>query len=136
VGRLRLLRRGPLLQSRWFENGRGDELRSAVVVTRAPFDLALHPMSRFVVVRRVDRLVDALPWIGPSVATAGVFPRRALRELRDPLAAAGVAHAFPLGECERSWAGMPHDGMRILSELVSWVGSADVDSDRQPEANS
>jgi hypothetical protein len=126
VGRLRLLRRGPLLRARWFENGQGDSLRSAVVYTKAPFDLALHPMSRFVLVRRVDRLPDALRWIGPAVATVGVFPRRALRELRDPLAAAGVGHVFPLGQCERSWAGMPHDGLRVLSELVSFVGSAEV----------
>ncbi len=82
-------------------------------------------MSRFVVVRRVDRLEDALSLIGPSVATAGVFPLRALREMRDLLAATGVSAVFPLGESERAWPGMPHDGMRVLSELVSWASSGE-----------
>jgi hypothetical protein len=125
IGRLRLLRRGPLLQGTWFENGRGADLRSAVVYTPVPFDLALHPMSRFVVVRRVETLEAALPWIGSAVATAGVFPACAMMALRDALAAAGVGQVFPLGDGERVWAGKPHDGMRILSELVSWVSSAE-----------
>jgi len=124
-GQLRLLKRGALARGWWFENGQAPDLRSAVVYTREPFDLSLHPMSRFVVVRRVDRLEDALPWIGPSVATAGVFPLRALREMRDLLAATGVSGVFPLGESERAWPGMPHDGMRILSELVSWTSSGE-----------
>ncbi len=78
-----------------------------------------------VVVRRVDRLEDALSWISPSVATAGVFPLRALREMRDLPAATGVSAVFPLGESERAWPGMPHDGMKILSELVSWASSGE-----------
>ena len=124
-GQLRLLKRGALSRGWWFENGQAPDIRSAVVYTREPFDLSLHPMSRFVVVRRVDRLEDALPWIAAAVATAGVFPLRALREMRDLLAAAGVSGVFPLGESERAWPGMPHDGMRILSELVSWTSSGE-----------
>jgi hypothetical protein len=124
-GQLRLLKRGALSRGSWFENGQVPDLRSAVVYTREPFDLSLHPMSRFVVVRRVERLEEVLPWISPSVATAGVFPFRALREMRDLLAAAGVSSIFPLGESERAWPGMPHDGMRVLSELVSWTSSGE-----------
>jgi hypothetical protein len=70
-------------------------------------------------------LEAALPWIGSAVGTAGVFPACAMMALRDALAAAGVSQVFPLGDGERAWAGMPHDGMRILSELVSWVSSAE-----------
>lgn len=125
-GRLRLLRRGPLSRASWFQNGRAPDLRSAVVYSPEPFDLSLHPLSRFVVVRRVDRLEDALRFVGPAVATAGVHPPAALGELRDLLAAAGVSAVFPLGESERAWPGMPHDGMRVLSELVSWVSSGEA----------
>jgi hypothetical protein len=125
-GQLRLLKRGALSRASWFENGKAPDLRSAVVYTREPFDLSLHPMSRFVIVRRVERLEDALPWIGSSVSTAGVFPSRALSEMRDLLAAAGVTSIFPLGEAERAWPGMPHDGMRILSELVNWTSSGEL----------
>jgi Acyl-CoA reductase (LuxC) len=42
-------------------------------------------------------------------------------ELRDAVAAAGVSSVVPLGEAERAFAGMPHDGMRILAQLVSWA---------------
>ena len=135
-GQLRLLKRGALSRGHWFENGRSRDLRSAVVYTREPFDLSLHPMSRFVVVRRVDRLEDVLAFVGPSVATAGVYPFRALREVRDLLAAAGVSSIFPLGESERAWPGIPHDGMRILSELVSWASSGEraVPESRDPAA--
>jgi hypothetical protein len=124
-GQIRLLKRGPLAKGIWFENGQVPDLRSVVVLAREPFDLSLHPMSRFVVVRPVSRLEDALRWIGPAVSTAGVFPPLALHGLRDVLGAAGVSNVFPLGECERVWPGMPHDGMKILSELVSWVSSGD-----------
>jgi len=34
--------------------------------------------------------------------------------LRDALAARGL----PLGGSERAWASMPHDGMRVLADLV------------------
>jgi len=123
LGRLRLLRRGELLNGTWFENGTPPEVRSAVVYAPGPFDLSLHPMSRLVVVRRVRRLPEAIPFLGSATAAVGVFPDEAVAELRDTLGAAGVSNVFPLGECERSYPGIPHDGMRTLSELVSWTSS-------------
>ena len=45
----------------------------------------------------------------------------ALHRLRDPIAAVGVSNIFGLGECERTYAGMLHDGMRVLSDLVNWM---------------
>jgi hypothetical protein len=80
-------------------------------------------MSRLAVVRRVERLEQAIPLLSGAVACAGVYPDPALPRLRDALAAAGVSAVFPLGECERAYPGMPHDGMRVLSELVSWASS-------------
>ena len=41
--------------------------------------------------------------------------------LRDPVAARGVSNIVPLGHAERAFAGMPHDGMRVLSDLVEWT---------------
>jgi hypothetical protein len=123
-GRLRLLRRGPLLRARWFENAASGQVRSAVALSPGPFDLSLHPLARFVVVRRVASLEDALPHVGRAVSTAGVYPEGALASMRDALAASGVSSVFPLGECERVWAGIPHDGMRTLSDLVSWTCSS------------
>jgi hypothetical protein len=122
-GRLRLLRRGEWVGGTWFQNTTGGEIGSAVVYMPGAVDLSLHPMSRLVVVRRVDRLEDVVPLLSAAVAATGVFPDRAVARLRDPLAAAGVSNIFPLGECERAYPGMPHDGMRVLSELVSWTNS-------------
>jgi acyl-CoA reductase LuxC len=78
-------------------------------------------MSRLVVVRRVDTLAEAIPFLSASVATVGVAPESRRLELRDAIAAAGVSNIMPLGECERAYAGIPHDGMRVLSELVNWT---------------
>jgi hypothetical protein len=118
---LRRLRRGELLEGRWLTNGPPDEITSAVVYAPRAFDLAAHPQSRLVVVRRLDRLEDALPLMSSAVATAGVFPEPRRRALRGALAAAGVSNVLPLGEVERGYPGIPHDGLRVLAELVNWV---------------
>jgi Acyl-CoA reductase (LuxC) len=123
LGRMRLLRRGEMVAGTWFCNEVAGELSSAVVYMPAPFDLSLHPMSRLVVVRRVDRLQDVLPYMSASVSTVGIYPESARRDLRDLLAAAGVSNILPLGECERAYPGMPHDGMRVLGELVHWTSA-------------
>ena len=34
--------------------------------------------------------------------------------------ARGVTNALPLGEVERMFGGMPHDGMMVLNDLVDW----------------
>jgi hypothetical protein len=122
-GRVRLLRRGEWLNGVWFENTLAGELHSAVVYMRGAVDLALHPMARLVVVRRVDRLDQVAGLLTSAVAAAGLFPDAAVPRLRDALTAAGVSNVFPLGECELGYPGIPHDGMRVLSELVDWGSS-------------
>jgi Acyl-CoA reductase (LuxC) len=121
LGRLRMLRRGHLVRGRWFENVRHGRFNSAVVYAPSEFDLSLHPMCRLVVVRRVDNLHEALPYVNDAVAAVGVYPERIRLELRDDLAARGVTNVCPLGECGSTFASMPHDGMRVLSELVNWT---------------
>lgn len=124
LGRLRMLQRGELLDGRWFTNGSGPHITSAVVYLADRFDLSAHPLSRLVIVRRVDDLADVAPTLTSAVSAAGVYPADALAAHRDAIAAAGVSSIFPLGQCERTYAGMPHDGMRILSELVNWTNSS------------
>jgi hypothetical protein len=126
-GRIKLLRRGEWVNGTWFENKVGGELSSAVVYMPGAVDLAKHPMARLVVVRRVERLEDVASTLTSAVASAGIFPDAALPRLRDALAAAGVSNVLPLGEGERVYPGIPHDGMRVLSELVSWANSASPD---------
>lgn len=121
LSRLRGLRRKDFLNGKWFENGRWPKTTSVVVYMPTEFDVMVHPMCRCVVVRRVDDLREALIFLHSGVATIGVYPEARRLELRDEIAARGVTDIFPLGECERAYAGKSHDGMRVLSELVNWT---------------
>jgi len=87
------------------------------------FDLSAHPMSRCIIVRRVDHLSQACSFLSSAVTAVGVYPEEVREAWRDEMAAAGVSNILPLGECERAYAGMPHDGMRMLSELVNWTNA-------------
>jgi len=122
MGQIQRMRRGSLIQARWFTvGGPGRDLRAAVVLVPGPFDLGDHPLSRVVIVRRVGRLEEAVSLLHRGVSTVGVCPEPRRRALRDAIAARGVSNVFSLGQCERAFAGMPHDGMRVLSQLVDWA---------------
>jgi hypothetical protein len=121
TGRARRARRGELADGTWLVNGMPTAPISAVVRMDREFDLAAHPMSRVVVVRPLARLEDAVELLGPSVSSVGIHPAGRLAELRDRVAARGVSCVLPLGEADTLFPGMPHDGMRPLSELVSWA---------------
>jgi hypothetical protein len=98
----------------------GDSFRSGVVVMRDPFDILDHPLCRLVVVRPVDDLTNVLPYLHQGVSMASVYPEERRCALRDAIAARGVSHIVPLGQCERTFAGMPHDGFMPLHQLVDW----------------
>jgi Acyl-CoA reductase (LuxC) len=123
LGKLRMLRRGAFLKGTWFTNGTPPAIDSAVIYMRDGFDLAAHPASRCIVVRRVNRIEEALQFLNSAVSTVGVYPTELIEGVRDEAAARGVSNIFPLGEVELAYAGMPHDGMRILSELVNWANA-------------
>jgi hypothetical protein len=132
-GKIRLLRRGEWLNGTWFENSVGGELSSAVVYMPGVVDLSRHPLSRLVVVKRVPHIEDIARTLSAAVASAGIFPDEAIPRLRDALAAVGVSNVLPLGEGERVYPGIPHDGMRVLSELVNWTNS--VSCEERSNAN-
>ena len=122
LGQIQRMRRGSLVGARWhWVGGPGRDARAAVVVAPGPFDLSSHPLSRVVIVRRVARLDDALALLHRGVSTVGIHPEPRRLALRDPVAARGVSNIVPLGHAERAFAGMPHDGMRVLSDLVEWT---------------
>lgn len=120
LGRLKRMRRGKYLDATWLLNNRGEDFASGVVVMPGEFDIMDHPMCRLVVVRRVDDLQDVLKYLHHGVSTAGVYPEERRLKLRDSILARGVSNVFPLGQCERMFGGMPHDGMMVLSLLVDW----------------
>jgi hypothetical protein len=115
------LRRGPLIRAQWFVNGNWPAVTSAVALVPHRFDLGWHPGGRCVLVRRVEDLSEAVETLDRGVSAVGVHPDDRWLELRDQLAARGVTTITRLGQTERRWPGMPHDGMRILSELVNWT---------------
>ena len=122
LGQIARMRRGSLIGARWYwVGGPGRDARAAVVVAPGPFDLASHPLSRVVIVRRVARLDEAVALLHRGVSTVGVHPEPRRLGLRDAVAAHGVSNVVPLGRAERAFAGMPHDGMRVLAELVEWT---------------
>jgi Acyl-CoA reductase (LuxC) len=120
VGRIRAARRGELSDGTWSCNGAPVAPTSAVVRMDRGFDLSAHPQARVVVVRRVDDLAETLNLMHSGVSSVGVFTIERLEGLRDQICGRGVTSVIPLGEADTLFAGSPHDGMRPLSELVSW----------------
>ncbi len=120
IGQIKDLKRGRYSQADWYLNEKDGRYTSGVVVMRDEFDLLDHPLSRLVIIRPVADLHDVFRYLSQNVSTVGVFPESRRMELRDDIAARGVSDIFPLGECEKMYAGMPHDGMLVLSDLVDW----------------
>ena len=94
-----------------------------VIVMDGKFDMLDHPMSRTMIVRRVDRLEDVIGTLHHGVASIGIYPETRRKTLRDLAMARGVSNVLPLGQVERTFGGMPHDGMRVLGDLVDWKHS-------------
>ena len=118
-----MMKRGKYANASWHVNEREGEFTSGVVVMEGGFDILDHPMCRLVTVRRVDNLGDTLRYLHQGVSTVGVYPESRRLALRDAILARGVSNVFPLGQCERKFAGMPHDGIPVLSHLVDWKNS-------------
>ena len=123
VGRIRSARRGELREGKWRFNGTPIAPSSAVVRMNQGFDLSAHPQARVIVVRPVGDIAETLELMHPGVSSVGILPRNRLHELRDQICGRGVTSVLPLGEVDTLFAGAPHDGMRPLSELVSWAVS-------------
>jgi Acyl-CoA reductase (LuxC) len=122
-GQIKMMKRGKYANASWHVNEREGEFTSGVVVMEGGFDILDHPMCRLVTVRRVDNLGDTLRYLHQGVSTVGVYPESRRLALRDAILARGVSNVFPLGQCERKFAGMPHDGIPVLSHLVDWKNS-------------
>jgi hypothetical protein len=120
VGQLERMRRGRYVRAGWHVNRREDRFASGVVVMPDEFDILDHPLSRLVVVRPVPMLDDALQYLHQGVSAVGVYPEAQRLRLRDAIAGRGVSSILPLGHCEQAFAGTPHDGMLVLSQLVDW----------------
>jgi len=120
IGQIKRMRRGKYANARWYVNNRGEDFSSGTVVIPGEFDILDHPMCRLVVVQPVNNLEDMLKSLNQSVSTVSVYPEHRRLELRDRILAMGVSNVLPLGQSERLYAGMPHDGMVVLSQLVDW----------------
>ncbi len=119
-GMLRRMKRGKYMNASWHTTERDGRPSSNVIVMDGKFDMLDHPMSRTVIVRRVDDLRAVIPTLHHGVASIGVFPESRRHALMDLAFAHGVSNVLPLGQVERSFGGMPHDGMRVLGDLVDW----------------
>jgi hypothetical protein len=123
-GRIKRLQLGRYSLADWYINhDAAGEYTSGAVVVGGEFDLAEHPQSRLVVVRPVDSLSRVLSYLHAGVSVAGVYPEAQRLEMTDRMLARGLSAVLPLGECHRLFAGMPHDGMAVLSRLIDWKHS-------------
>lgn len=120
AGLIKRLKRGKYINASWHINKKNDDFSSAAILIPDEFDMMDHPMARTVIVRRVDDLKDAFKFLHHAVSTVGVYPEARRLELRDSILARGVTNVLPLGQCERMYGGMPHDGMMVLNDLVDW----------------
>ncbi|MDY6911452.1 MAG: acyl-CoA reductase, partial [Chloroflexota bacterium] len=119
-GQLKRMQRGKYSRAHWHVNSKERDFTSGVIVASDEFDIMDHPMSRLIVVRRVDDLADTLNRLNQSVSTVGIYPEERRLHLRDSIAARGVSSVLPLGQCERMFSGMPNDGMMVLNQLIDW----------------
>jgi hypothetical protein len=118
-GQGKRMQRGRYAGAKWYLNYYDDFVSGAVVIS-GEFDILDHPTSRLVVIRPVAKLDNALKYIHQSVSTVGIYPEERRQELKDRILARGVSSVLPLGQCDNVFAGMPHDGMMILNQLVDW----------------
>ena len=119
---LQNLRRGLLATADWRLNGSWPRPSSLVVRCDRSVDLERHPGGRLILVRAVPDLRVALPsLLAGDVSHVGVSAHLLTDTLRDDLVAQGVDNVLPLGAAEQTYAGRPHDGMRVLTRLVRWV---------------
>lgn len=119
-GDVKRLMKGIFLDAEWYTNERDGAFSSAVVVARQEFKISALPMCRLLVVRPVGELGEALAYLHPGVATVSVFPEPTRRALATRIGARGVSNIVPLGHSGTGFGGQPHDGMRVLSQLVDW----------------
>jgi hypothetical protein len=122
IAAVRRARRGELRNGEWFVTGTPAAPAAAVVLMDRDFDIAQHPMTRVIVVRPTARLELTVDRLHHAVSQVGVAPESRRQNLRTRICAAGVSAVLPLGEADTPlWAGEPHDSLRPLSELASWV---------------
>lgn len=91
------------------------------LVLRSPEPVTFHPIGKVVNVIRVDSLADALGFANPATQTVGVWPPERKTEIRDQLCAAGVQRVIMLGDGDKMFPGLPHDGFLPLHRFVNWV---------------
>jgi hypothetical protein len=118
---IRRERRGRLASGAWLFNGGAAKPTSAVVVADASVSEWIPPMRRVILIQPVMNIKEAVQRIGRSVSTAGIYPERARIKHRNEILARGASAVIPLGSAGNSYPGMPREGIRPLSELVSWV---------------
>ncbi len=123
IGYIKRMKRGKYNSAEWYVNETGGRFSSGVVVMPGDFNILDHPMCRLVFIKPVSSLQAVMRDINQFVSAAGIYPEQQRLELRDNILARGVSGVWPLGQCERLYPGMPHDGIKVLSQLVDWKNS-------------
>jgi len=80
-----------------------------------------HPLGRTIYIYPVDDIKDSLRYVVKDIQTIGIAPKKVAYELRDELAAMGIARISNIGNVDYPRLGTAHNGI-YLSDLVRMVG--------------
>lgn len=87
-----------------------------------------HPLSRTVVIHRVNNLTEAVDSVDSYTQTVCVFPWKQTPGMREELTLKGVERIAGIGLANFPRTGFPHDGIWTFNELVKWVSvERDID---------
>ncbi len=99
-----------------------------IIIVRDKKRLPSHPLSRTVVIHRVEQLEEAIEGINGFTQTVTLYPWKAQERLREPLTLKGADRIVAVGMANFPRIGFPHDGVWTFNELVRWVNiERDID---------
>jgi hypothetical protein len=91
------------------------------MVVRSEEPVTFHPIGKVVNVIPVANIAEGISFATPATQTVGVWPAARKAEVRDRLCTAGVQRVVTLGQADRLYSGLPHDGFLPLHRFVNWV---------------
>ena len=99
-----------------------------IIIAKDKKRLSNHPLSRTIVVHRINNVKEVIDCVDSYTQTACVYPWKESVNLREALTLNGVERIAGIGLANFPRTGFPHDGIWTLNELVKWVNvERDID---------
>jgi long-chain-fatty-acyl-CoA reductase len=99
-----------------------------IIIAKDKKRLPNHPLSRTIIVHRINNLNDAMDCIDSYTQTVALYPWKASEYLRDKITIKGADRIVGVGMANYPRTGFPHDGIWTYNQLVRWVNiERDID---------